>query len=758
MKLGKTALMSVVCAAALAAPRKAALRPLLRERFEGRARGKLAMALFLPLISILPLLLPFTAQAAIHLGSPNTVSLSQGLVGYWPLDGPVTNWNTNTTADISGNGNTGQLISMSTSTSPAIGKIGQALTLNGTSQYITRDGNLNSLSFGAPLTLSAWIKVPALVKGAIVIAGNSTTHTGWGLYLQDTFGHLSFLNPGVTAINSTKTVSANVWTHVAVTVPSGSTNPTFYFNGVPDTVTDVNAITAPAVSDQVMIGSWFTGGADFFKGSMDDVRIYDRALSAGEVQQLYHQGTANAAHSNIGISNGLVGYWTFDGPSIDWRKNQVADLSGQGNTGQLVSMATSSSPVAGKIGQALRFSGASYSAAHTPVGAWNFNPSGSVSVWLKPGTANLGALTFMKGGSEGWSLKTSQFAGPPHFGLRWIYQGASGPEDSCLSGSTDIKANQWSHVMVVKDTAAGYWLGYINGVQACKTAIASVAISSSDWICFGARCISGGSPPNSLWAGTLDDIRYYDRALSAQEVQQLYHQGTANAAHSNIGISNGLVGYWTFDGPSIDWRKNQVADLSGNGNTGSLVGMSTSSSGVAGKIGQALKGSNDSYTAIANSSSINLGTTETIAFWIKGLATDAFGSFLRKSDFSTGWDVQNNTANNNQDIYVRMDTSGGSNQYQACGSGGGGTAAPKVLDGNWHHVVIMFNNGTCVAYKDGSRSSSGTYVAGTGFANASADLLLVNPPIAQSVSYDDVRIYNRALSAQEVQQLYNAGR
>lgn len=45
-----------------------------------------------------------------------------GLVGHWTLDGSKTNWTTNTTADSSGNSNTGTLVSMSTSTAPAAGR------------------------------------------------------------------------------------------------------------------------------------------------------------------------------------------------------------------------------------------------------------------------------------------------------------------------------------------------------------------------------------------------------------------------------------------------------------------------------------------------------------------------------------------------------------------------------------------------------------------------------------------------------------
>ena len=77
-----------------------------------------------------------STQARILIGSPGTGSLSNGLVGYWPLDGAVTNWTANTTRDLSGNNNTGTLVSLATTTAPAAGKIGQALKFNGGSSYI----------------------------------------------------------------------------------------------------------------------------------------------------------------------------------------------------------------------------------------------------------------------------------------------------------------------------------------------------------------------------------------------------------------------------------------------------------------------------------------------------------------------------------------------------------------------------------------------------------------------------------------------
>jgi hypothetical protein len=121
-------------------------------------------AFLLPLTSLAlcataALALPSKAEAVIRLSSPNMVSLTNGLVGYWTFDGPVTNWTTGKSFDISGRGNTGQLTLMSTSSSPMSGKIGQAFYFDGPSnQRLVVDDN-NSLDFGAgDISVAFWIK------------------------------------------------------------------------------------------------------------------------------------------------------------------------------------------------------------------------------------------------------------------------------------------------------------------------------------------------------------------------------------------------------------------------------------------------------------------------------------------------------------------------------------------------------------------------------------------------------------------------
>jgi hypothetical protein len=110
------------------------VNPLLSSHGNVLSSARLSFALFV--VATLATLLPTPTLASIHLGSANPASLSNGLVGYWPLDGAVTNWNTNTTADLSGNGQTGYFANMSTTTSPVAGKIGQALQFDGSTNYV----------------------------------------------------------------------------------------------------------------------------------------------------------------------------------------------------------------------------------------------------------------------------------------------------------------------------------------------------------------------------------------------------------------------------------------------------------------------------------------------------------------------------------------------------------------------------------------------------------------------------------------------
>jgi hypothetical protein len=205
------------------------------------------------------LALPPKAEAGIHLGDPNTVLLSNGLVGYWPLDGTVTDWATGITRDLSGNGNTGQLISMSTTTSPTRGKIGQAMNFrSAVASYIP-----TNFSQSGDGSLSVWINYSSLATAGGVIDNEVTNGLfgrndpgGLGLY----FGIHGHNTGGPPAIN------LNTWYHVVLTW-SGSTAK-YYLNSALNATTDMGA--------NVSLGSFTMGKDDTgtCNCKIDDVRVY----------------------------------------------------------------------------------------------------------------------------------------------------------------------------------------------------------------------------------------------------------------------------------------------------------------------------------------------------------------------------------------------------------------------------------------------------------------------------------------------------
>jgi hypothetical protein len=295
-----------------------------------RARGSL-LSLTLLAIFAMALGLPHHALAVIRLAQSNTVSLTNGLVGYWTFDGPVTNWATGKTKDLSGNGNDGSLGLMSTSSSPTPGKIGQAMTFNGSRNYITVSSTLNN-SISTQVSVSAWIKAnessfaenTGIINEAYLgddtvkfaIAGNTGGNpTGVSAGFYDGSWH---------RVEQSGSIQFAQWQHVVGTYDGAKLR--IYINGALSATVDDTAGLPPGTEEWRIGRRWDL--PDYFNGVIDDVRIYNRALSAQEIKQLYNLGQSKVAHSNTIISNGLVGYWTFDGQDIDWSTNTFKDIVG----------------------------------------------------------------------------------------------------------------------------------------------------------------------------------------------------------------------------------------------------------------------------------------------------------------------------------------------------------------------------------------------------------------------------------------------
>ncbi len=358
-----------------------------------------------------------------------------GLVGWWTFDE-----GTGTTAyDSSGNGNNG------TFSSPAptwtTGEVGSgALSFNGTSSYVSVPSG-PTLTYN-PITFAVWVNEPTSTLGTFMI-GKST----YGGFLRD-YGNGQYewdiYSGGEHNIFAT-IPSYNQW-HFIVGTYDGSVQK-LYVDGTLATSTNLS-VTPQTTSDFGIGACIFCGPSQFTKGLLDDARIYNRALSATEVQRLYNaSGTLDSATFGVttgnqlnsvtwlgstSISNGtvkfqfavsnssasstLTSFLGPDGTSLSYFGGTSGATEGAPVT--LVSSSTSN-------GYSL-FSGYLYfryritllSNASTPpmsglVGWWTFDEGTGTTAYDSSGNGNNGSWHGTAGGTSGYysAGKVGQWAG-----------------------------------------------------------------------------------------------------------------------------------------------------------------------------------------------------------------------------------------------------------------------------------------------------------------------------------------------------------
>jgi hypothetical protein len=210
-------------------------------------------------------------------------NLTEGLVGYWSFDDPADPGH-----DDSGNGNDGTLHGPTWTTD----NFGGALNFDGVDDYV-KVADDDSLDITDRITLSAWVKPSDAIGSEFVVAkwgGVKERKSSYGFRLADANPRF-FLSGG--NVKTTKTftdliITENSWNHIAVTWDGNRMKA--YLNGTASSQERLFTGLINATSEPVVIGynaDWGGGvGGDYFDGTIDEVRIYNRALSDSEIMAL----------------------------------------------------------------------------------------------------------------------------------------------------------------------------------------------------------------------------------------------------------------------------------------------------------------------------------------------------------------------------------------------------------------------------------------------------------------------------------------
>ena len=204
-----------------------------------------------------------------------TVSVTiTGLVGHWEMDGGVT--------DSAAPPNDATAIASPTYVA---GKIGQAISLNGTSQYATVPDSTD-LDITGAITMAAWVKPTAVGTQDLIAKEISAVANGYQLSLSSAGKVFVRLNNAVASRVDSATsypTDGNSWIHVAATWDGNTVK--LYYNGVQEGSS--LAYAGPIVANGTALGIGAqSDNMRWFAGAMDDVRLYNRALSLAEIQAL----------------------------------------------------------------------------------------------------------------------------------------------------------------------------------------------------------------------------------------------------------------------------------------------------------------------------------------------------------------------------------------------------------------------------------------------------------------------------------------
>lgn len=457
-------------------------------------------------------------------------NINEGLVAYYPLDGDAKNILTPESCTEHGG------------VSYTAGISGSAVSLDDIDDYL-RCPAVTDSNFFDSFSLSVWVNHQIHDDngiGHLISQVSNNQRPPFALYFSDTssydhaFAWYLSENGSFSDIDygrSSNSFVQNTWYHVVATYNQATRSAHLYVDGnevnlfwmgsIPTSLTEEvndliigNGIQNHPYGDPT---NWFFGGL------VDEIRIYNRVLSQDEIDEL--------ANSNstlyTGINNGLVAYYPLD--------ENTEDASGNSVDGTVVGTIQYSE---GVIGNSFFFDGNTIIKTDDPFPSDKSNSDPfSVSLWIKTD-----ALKTSAGIISQWEACTDNVY-PDNWYIDYDseYIRAVNPSTEWLRiQKSNISDNQWHHI--VYTVQEGLSVFYFDSDEMARTSEPGVA--QHLWQPGSPLAMGGfaenGCSENNNFAGQIDEIRVYNRALTPNEVKSLFLRNNS-INNVSISIDNNIV-------------------------------------------------------------------------------------------------------------------------------------------------------------------------------------------------------------------------
>jgi hypothetical protein len=630
------------------------------------------------------------------------------------------------------------------------GEVNQAFTFYGTNYVSIPASSSLDVGTGSGLTIEAWINPSSLalqepiveygVPGVYAVHFWANSQSPGALYAS-----IIGTDGSENIIQTPSVLNANVFQHVALTYDKTSGIGRIFLNGVIVRELTLGSFT-PRTSGSLYIGyrpASTPFGPVGFRGQIDEVAVYNRALSASEVSGIYNASSAGKCtiSSNcIPPPAGLVSWWRGQSNATDVISGNNGTLTGG------VSFAV------GEVGHGFSFNGTGE--VIVPSTASLNLQAMTLEVWVNPSGLDANVETILNKENNpvsvpsdaGYELGIRGVADVgngsiPVGNLAFFIGGISGlPNDygGWVNGGGAVPTNQWTHCALTFDGTSVRI--YINGNLTRTVSGLSGSISATTGpLKIGSR--SAGEVavnPAVRFNGLIDEVSIYNRSLSASEVSGIYNAGTAGKclpASGCIDPPTGLVSWWKGEANTSDTIGTNNGVISGN------------TTYRAGRVGQgfAFDGSGDGVI-VGNPPSLQLQNF-TIETWVRrasasSVSFGAFGSGLIFGYGQNGYGLYLNS--DGQPVLTKIDVNNV-------------TSSQSITDTNFHHLAVTKSGSSVVFYIDGVAYPASAYDPGFTFSTTAA-IGARGDNLDNSFlgTIDDLAIYNRALSASEVLSIHNS--
>jgi len=420
----------------------------------------------------------------------------------------------------------GQMINMSASSDWVDGAqpnsnqkpLGKALDFDGSDDYVTVADTNNSLDFTDSFTIEAWLYIDSLPTSGNIksITTKWVSNTGWDLRLFNNSGtqKIGFGIDGAER-DTSYTLPTSQWIHFVGVHNATSDVDYFYLNGVQIASITSSTTDASANAATTEIGRMNSTYGRYFDGKIDEVKLFDSAISTAQIKKEYNRGVSVAMgvgkNVNIGAT-GPVGYWKLDEGSA----YTAFDSSGNNKTGTLGVGNSAPTWTDGKVGKALSFDGINdyvpITTSTTGIMGSAFT-SATAEAWVYlTGTPSSTSYIFEDGTTDGWIVIGVNTSSQPFVQTR---QAASPYTSVYATSSTALSLNTWYHITGIVDASNLYL--YVNGIYNTSNTHTGICVVDND----GVRINNGTFP------GKIDEVKIYNYSLTADQIKVDYNNGAA---------------------------------------------------------------------------------------------------------------------------------------------------------------------------------------------------------------------------------------